>query len=194
MATQYSSEDVLRQVFKYFNPFMLFLWRLGLGSWFEFIPSVSGRVMVITHIGRKSGQRRRTPVNFALVDGDIYCVAGFGKVSDWYLNIKAYPNIEVWMPDSWWTGKAEDVTGCPGHINLVRQVLIGSGFVAYVAGLDPHALSDEALDEVTKSYRLVRIRRSEPRTGAGGPGDLAWVWPLATMILLPLAMRRKKRH
>jgi len=194
MTTQFSTEEILRRGFKYFNPFMLFLWRLGLGAWFEFYPALSGRIMVITHIGRKTGQRRKTPVNYALVDGDIYCVAGFGKVSDWYLNIKAYPKVEIWLPDSWWAGKAEDVTGCPGHIYLMRQVMIGSGFAAYAAGIHPHELSDEALEKVTHTYRLVRIQRSEARTGPGGPGDLAWIWPLATMILLPLAFRRRRKR
>jgi len=194
MTVQNNSEQSLRMAFKYFNHFMLFMFRLGLGSWFEFFPAFSGRIMVITHTGRKSGQRRRTPVNYALVDGDVYCVAGFGKISDWYLNIKAHPKVEIWLTDSWWEGTAQDVTGCEQHIQLMRQVLIGSGFAAYAAGIDPHALSDEALNEVTKTYRLVRIQRTAPRTGPGGPGDLAWVWPLASMILLPLALRRRKRR
>ena len=71
--------EQLRQGFKrYLNPFMRTLFRLGLATWFNVWPEVSGRVMVITHTGRKTGQPRRTPVNYAIVDGEVYCVVGFG--------------------------------------------------------------------------------------------------------------------
>ena len=65
---------------------------------------LSGQIMVLTHTGRKSGLRRRTPVNYALVDGEVYCTAGFGQISDWYRNILANPQVEVWLPDGWWAG------------------------------------------------------------------------------------------
>ena len=185
--------EQLRQGFKkYLNPFMLTLWRLGLGWWFNVWPAVSGRVMVITHTGRKTGARRRTPVNYAIVDGEVYFVAAFGGISDWYRNILAHPQVEVWLPDSWWAGVAEEVADSAARLRLMRQVMIGSGFAARVAGLNPFAMSEEELDQATATYRLMRIRRTEARTGPDGPGDLAWVWPLAAMILLPLALRRRK--
>ena len=74
----------------------------------------------------------------------------------------------------------------------MRQVLINSGFAAYAAGLNPSNMSDAALAAATKSYKLVRIRLAEPRTGVGEPSDLAWVWPLVAMGLALLWMRRKR--
>jgi deazaflavin-dependent oxidoreductase (nitroreductase family) len=186
--------EQLRQGFrKYLNPFMLALWRLGLGVWFNAWPAVSGRVMVITHIGRRTGAKRRTPVNYAIVDDELYCVAGFGPISDWYRNVLKDPHVEVWLPDGWWAGAAEDVSEREDRLRLMRQVMIGSGFAARVAGLNPYAMSDEELDRATTTYPLMHIRRTEARSGPGGPADLAWVWPLATMLLLPLALRRRKR-
>lgn len=185
-------ETRLRQAFKQLNKFMLLLWRLGLGKFVNIWPERGGQIMVLVHRGRKTGLVRRTPVNYVIVDGDIYCTAGFGKIAHWYRNVMADPQVEMWLPDGWWAGEAEDVTGGPDHIFLMRQVLIASGFAAYAAGLDPLHMSDETLAEVTAPYRLLRIRRTAPRTGPGGPGDLAWVWPLATWILLPLALRRRK--
>lgn len=186
-------EERLRQGFKRFNRFMLLMWRLGLGPWVNAWPPVFGRIMVITHTGRKSGLRRRTPVNYAIVDGELYCTAGFGPVSDWYRNVMANPQVEVWLPDGWWAGVAEDVTDSEARIPLLRQVLIASGFAAYAAGIDPRKMTNEELDAVTANYRLIHIRRTEARTGPGGPGELSWVWPLATMILLPFVFRRRKR-
>ena len=190
---QPSTEKQLQQGFKYFNRFMLALWRLGLGRWVNAWPSVGGRIMVIIHTGRKSRSQRRTPVNYAIVDDDVYCTAGFGQVSDWYRNIIANPSVEVWLPDGWWAGVAEEVADVDSRVPLMREVLLASGFAAYAAGLDPRNMTDQELDAATVKYRLIRIRRTTPRTGPGGPGDLSWVWPLATMILLPMALRRKNR-
>jgi len=187
--------EQLRQGFKkYLNPFMMTMWRLGLGAWLNAWPDVGGRIMVLIHTGRKSGAQRRTPVNYAVVEGEVYCVAGFGKISDWYRNIRAHPEVEVWLPGGWWAGIAEEVADPARRMPLMRQVIIGSGFVAPLFGLNPHTLSDEELDKVTELYRLIHIRRAEPCTGPGGPGDLAWVWPLATFILMPLVfLGRGKR-
>ena len=65
--------------FKQFNKFMLMLWRLGLGKWVNGLPEVGGRIMVITHRGRKPDKIYHTPVNYAEIDGDIYCQAGHGQ-------------------------------------------------------------------------------------------------------------------
>jgi deazaflavin-dependent oxidoreductase (nitroreductase family) len=187
-------EKQLQQGFKYFNKFMLLLWRLGLGPYVNYSPKIGGRILVITHTGRKSGLSRQTPVNYAIVEDEIYCTAGFGKISDWYRNLKANPNLEIWLPDGgWWQAVAEEVTDPAKRLPLLREVLINSGFATFAAGVDPYKLSDEALAEVTPEYRVLRIHRTQARTGPGGPGDLAWVWPLATMILLPLALRRRKK-
>jgi deazaflavin-dependent oxidoreductase (nitroreductase family) len=183
----------LRQSFKYFNKFMLLMWRLGLGKWVNFWPEVGGQIMVLTHTGRKTGLKRQTPVNYALVEGELYCTAGFGQLADWYRNIMAEPKVEVWLPDGWWAGLAEDVTDPEQRLPLLRQVLIGSGFAAYLAGINPRSMTDEALDAATTDYRLLRIRRAEARTGPDGPGDLAWVWPLATLVLLWLLVRGCRR-
>ncbi len=184
----------LRQGFKYLNKFMVSLFRLGLGSWVNAWPEVGGRIMVMVNTGRKSGLARRSPVNYAMVDGEIYCVAGFGSIAHWYRNIMANPNVEIWLPDGWYRGVAEDVTGCPESPYLLRQVIIASGFAARIFGIDHRKLTDEELAQVTEDYRLIHIHRTAERTGAEGPGDLAWVWPLATFLLLPLAFRRRKRR
>ncbi|MBP7963233.1 MAG: nitroreductase family deazaflavin-dependent oxidoreductase [Caldilineaceae bacterium] len=187
-------EQQLRSGFKYLNKFMLLMWRLGLGWMLNIWPAGFGRIMVITHTGRKSGLRRRTPLNYAQVDGEIYCTAGFGHISDWYRNIMADPSVEVWLPgrpDRWWAGVAEDVSDSPQRMALLREVLIASGFAARAVGIDPVKNSDEELAQVSADYRLLHIRRGEARTGPGGPGDLAWIWPTLVMAWLVRPRRRK---
>jgi len=185
------SEQRLRRVFKSFNRFMLLLWRLGLGSWgngTEF----GGSIMVIKHTGRKTGLTRYTPVNYAVVDGDIYCTAGFGSVCDWYSNLIAIPQVEIWLPDGRWVGVAEDVSDSKDRGALLRQVIIASGFAGSLFGADPKKLTDADFEKLMDSYRLIRIQRKGAVTGPGGPGDLSWVWPLSTLILLLLWFRRRR--
>lgn len=183
----------LRQGFKYFTRFMLLLWRLGFSGWVNGWPTVGGRVMVLTHTGRKSGVHRHTPVNYAEIGGDLYCTAGFGPSSDWYRNLVVNSTVEVWLPNGWWTGIAEEVTQHADSLPILRQVLINSGFAAYVAGINPRTMTDEDLRVVTKEYRLMRIRRMAACTGPDVPGDLAWIWPLATLLLLARLLLPKQR-
>jgi deazaflavin-dependent oxidoreductase (nitroreductase family) len=190
---QFMNERQLQQTFKQFNKFMLLMWRLGLGQWINIWPEGIGRIMVITHTGRKSGLKRQTPVNYAIVEGELYCTAAFGKAADWYRNIESHPEVEVWLPDGWWAGVAEDTTDSKQCLLILRQIMINSGFAAKAfEGIDPHEITEDELVKLTAEYRLIHIRRTEARTGPGGPGDLAWVWPLATFLLLPLALGRKK--
>jgi deazaflavin-dependent oxidoreductase (nitroreductase family) len=190
----YTEERLRRGFRRYLNPVMLALWRLGLGAWFNVWPSLSGRVLVIAHTGRRTGRRRYAPVNYALVDGELYCVAGFGAISDWYRNVMANPHIDVWTPDGWWAGTVEDISDSERRLSLMRQTILGSGIVAYLFGFDPVHMTEAELAAATSKYRLLHIRRTEARTGPGGPGDLAWLWPLATLLLLPLALTRRGRR
>jgi deazaflavin-dependent oxidoreductase (nitroreductase family) len=194
MATKNTrSEQTLRQIFKYGNRFMVLLFRLGVGSWGN--GPATSQVMVLVHKGRKSGLVRKTPVNYAVVDGEIYCTAAFGGQADWYRNVMADPNVEVWLRDSWYAGVASEVPDDdPQRTQLMRQVLIASGFAAPLfAGINPKTLDEARLAEITAPYRLIRIHRTEARTGPGGPGDLAWVWPATTAALLGLLLLGRRK-
>lgn len=185
------AEESLRQAFKRLvNPGMVWLWRLGLGAWCNAWPTLGGRILVLTHTGRKTGLRRQTPINYAIVNGEIYGLAGFGEASDWYRNVKANPHVELWLPDGWWAGTVEDISDDERRGQLMRHVLLSSGFAAPLFGVDPYRLTDEQIDRATQPYRLLRLRRTEARTGPNGPGDLAWVWPVTTFVLLAMLWRR----
>lgn len=192
--TSSRSEKALRQGFKQFNRFMVLLWRLGLGRMVNMSPDYGGRIMVLTHTGRKSGRTYRTPVNYAEKDDAIYCTAGFGRVSDWYRNALATPQIELWLPDGRWSAVAEDVSDHPDRLALLREVLIASGFAAGAAGLDPRTMPDSELAEATDAYRLLRLERRATLTGPGGPGDLVWVWPVVGLAALLAAVVGKRRR
>ncbi len=185
--------DRLREIFKRFNVFMLFLWRIGMGRWMEVWPKYAGRIMVLTHTGRKTGIRYRTPVNFTMLGEDIIIVAGFGAAADWYRNIKRNPRVEVWLPTGWWEGQARDYDDPQNRVSIMRQLMYDTGFAAPLMGVDSNKLSDAELERVVADYRLMRIHRTAACTGPGGPADLAWFWPLATFVLACMLWLRRRK-
>jgi deazaflavin-dependent oxidoreductase (nitroreductase family) len=188
-----ASDQMVRQSFRYLNRFMVLLWRLGIAPADTRYPDLIGQFVVLVHTGRKSGKRRQTPLNYALVDNDIYITAGFGERTDWFRNISANPQVEVWTGSGRWAARAEPVApDTPGYLERLAAVLRGSGFAAVMADVDPRRLSAAELTAATADYRLVRLQRTAALTGPGGPGDLAWIWPWATGVLLVLLLLRRK--
>jgi deazaflavin-dependent oxidoreductase (nitroreductase family) len=147
----------LRNAFRVLNKFMVFMWKIGLGRFLNIWPSVGGRIMIIKHVGRKSGQVRLVPVNYAVVTDEIYCTAGFGSSSDWYRNIVANPQVELWLPGKKIQARAEDVSDAPQRAAWLRAVIIASGVVGPLFGVNPKKLDDQALLEITKDYRLIHF-------------------------------------
>ena len=176
--------EAIRRGLRRMNPGMLLIWRLGLGWSADLWPRGFGRLMVIEHVGRRSGARYRTPVNFTRDGGHVYCVVGFGPHTDWYQNVLTGPDIAVWLPDGRWSAHAEDASDDPRRLYLMRQVLLDSGFAAPLIGLHPLRIDDEELEAATASYRLVRITPLRRADAPDGPGDLAWVWWLVGAVLV----------
>lgn len=187
-------EQQLRLGFKKFNLFMVWMWRLGLGRWVNIWPSVGGRIMVITHTGRKTGLLRRTPVNYVRDGEVVYLTAGFGRKSDWYHNLLSNSEVEVWLPEGRWRGVAEDISDDPQRLSRLRDVIRASGFAGWIVGLDPDRMSDPEFHQLTADYRLLRIHLGDPVVGPGGPGDMAWLWiPIGVIGLTLLLLLRKRK-
>ncbi|MDH3499595.1 MAG: nitroreductase family deazaflavin-dependent oxidoreductase [Acidimicrobiia bacterium] len=183
--------ELLRHVFHQMNPGMVLLWRLGLGGLADVWPHGFGRLLVIEHTGRRSGSRYRTPINYTIVDGDLYCVAAFGERTDWYQNLLATPDTAVWLPDGRWEARVTDVSDNAHRIDLMRSVLIDSGFAAHLFGLHPRRISDDDLAEATATYRLMRIQPLGHQKTPDGPGDLTWIWlPIGMAVAVGVLRRR----
>lgn len=70
----------------------VYLYRLRLGWIF------GHRVLMLTHIGRRTGLRRHTVlevVEYRKTGPEVVVAGGFGRGSDWILNIKASPTADV---------------------------------------------------------------------------------------------------
>lgn len=187
-----TQEKTMQKAFRVLNRFMVMMYRLGMAPLLNCFPPILGQIMILNHTGRKSGRKYQSGLNFFEQDGSIYCAAGFGSGSDWYRNITVNPHVEVWVNNNWHLCTVEEIENNMENLPIMRQVLICSGFAAYAEGIDPRKLSDEALFDAVSSYRLIKLKRVEPRTGNGGPGDLAWIFALLLLVLLPVIFRKKK--
>jgi len=148
----------LRRFFHGMNHFMVFMWKIGLGKMLNAWPSVGGRIMIIRHHGRKSGREYLTPVNYAIVDNEIYCTAGFGAGTDWYRNILAAPDLQIWLPQGWRRAHACDVSDSPCRVKLLREITIASGLAGPLLGVDQRKMTDEQIAASAKDYRLVHFK------------------------------------
>ena len=59
---------------------------------------LTGYLMVLRTRGRRTGLMRTAPLGYVVLDGAIYCCAGFGETTAWYRNVLADPSVEVVLP------------------------------------------------------------------------------------------------
>jgi deazaflavin-dependent oxidoreductase (nitroreductase family) len=69
-----------------------------------FGPVLGRFVLLLTTIGRSSGKKRITPLQYEEIDGRIYLGSAFGKKSDWAKNILTNPTVEVQVKSRKFTG------------------------------------------------------------------------------------------
>jgi|EndMetStandDraft_3_1072993.scaffolds.fasta_scaffold604541_1 deazaflavin-dependent oxidoreductase (nitroreductase family) len=95
-----------------------------------------GRLLILHTTGRRTGQRRETPLSYTK-DGDTYVViasdGGSPHDPDWYLNLEAEPDAEVDVGGHRSRVRAETVTG-DERDRLWRQAVRSyGGYAAYQA-------------------------------------------------------------
>lgn len=162
--------------------FMVPLFRLGLGPLFG--NPIWGYMMVLKTTGRKSGKTRYTPVNYAIMNGNLYCLAGRGQQADWYRNMIASANLEVILPGGSIAGTAYEVTESPERTAALRQVLKAGGFAGFMMGFNPYTVTDATLVESAKGMPVMRIKPYGLGVGASDYGGWLWILVLAVLILL----------
>ncbi|MCP4139846.1 MAG: nitroreductase family deazaflavin-dependent oxidoreductase [Chloroflexi bacterium] len=178
----------LRRIFRLLNKyFMVPAFRWGFGPFMG--SPISGYIMVLKTIGHKSGLVRYAPVNYAIMDGNIYCLSGFGKIAHWYKNLVAKADIELIMPAATLSGKAATVTDRDEWLKAARQILKNSGFAGFLAGINAFTISDEDLREKGKDMVVIRIEPKGIFAGAADPGGKLWLWlTIALIVVLVLLL------
>jgi len=170
----------VRRAFRALNRwFMVPCLRLGLGALMG--NPFSGYIMLIRTRGRQSGQLREAPVNYAILDGAVYCLAGWGAASHWLRNLEADPRVELLLPGGAVRGQAGIVADPDEALRAMRAVLIAGGFAGFAFGFNPRSVPDDILREYAATTPVVRITAIGL---AAGPADSGgWLWALVFALM-----------
>jgi deazaflavin-dependent oxidoreductase (nitroreductase family) len=177
----------MRRFFWFLNKyFMVPMFRLGFGPFFG--NPFSGYIMVLKVVGRKTGKLRYAPVNYAILDGKVYCISGYRPGSDWYRNLRAHPAIEAILPGGAIAGTATEITNPTIRLIAIRKVLQNAGFAGFFEGYNPFRINDEELLRRTADMPLVCIQPTGLGNGASDPGGWAWIWTPVSLFILALVI------
>ena len=175
--------NAARRIFWFLNKFfMVPAFRMGLGS--LICNPLTGYIMVIKNIGRKSGKHYHTPTNYAIINGSLYCIAGFGRKAHWYMNIMSSPNVEIMLPGRAISGTAAEVNDPEEALTACKQILKNAGFAGFFEGFNPWRASDKRFKQMLQHAPIVRITPNGVGSGPLDAGGWHWVPILAALIAL----------
>ena len=179
----------MERIFKFLNRvFMVPVFRMGL-AWLVCNP-VSGYIMVIKNIGRRSGKLYYTPTNYAIINGNIYCTAGFGRKSSWYLNLMAHPRAEVMLPGRAIMGEVEEVSDPEEALQAIQQIFKNAGVAGFFEGFNPWSAPDEKFFKTLEHAPVLRIKPAGVGSGPMDAGGWHWVaWAAAAAAALIALIR-----
>lgn len=169
------------------------LLRAGLGP--IFATPLTGSLMVLRTRGRRSGRWRDAPLGYMILDGYVYCCAGFGRSTQWLRNIETDPRVELLLPAGAVAGLAEEVTNPTEWTRAMRALLASMGIIGRVTVGDVRRASDEGLVALAGGLPLVRVRVTGVGSGPFDPGGMGWVAPavVSAIWLARWATRRRRR-
>jgi deazaflavin-dependent oxidoreductase (nitroreductase family) len=189
-----SSLPRIQRGFRFVNRFVAVpLLEAGLGPLCN--TPLTGSLMVLRTKGRRSGLRREAPLGYLVLDGYVYCCAGFGRRTQWFRNIEADPHVEVLLPTIAVAGIAEEVTDPAEWSRGMRALLASLGIISRAVIGDVRHASDERLGAMAGGLPLVRIRITGLGVGPFDPGGRGWVLPTVLGIAwLGTRVRRRLRR
>ena len=157
--------------------------------------SQAGSIMVLRTVGRKSGLVREAPLGYAVLDGRVLVVAGFGRNAHWFRNALANPEVEVALPGAVLAGRAEEVTEPEARRAAFRAVMVALGVVGKLTLGDVSLLTDDEVDDLAEAFPVLAVAPTEFRTGPFDPGGVftrvnLWLWVGGTALAVLACARR----
>lgn|GEM_PF-383492 len=156
---------------------------------------LTAHLMLLRTRGRRSGKVREAPLGYVILDGFVYCVAGYGTRSPWYLNLVANPTVEVILPGCRIRGTAAPVTDDAEWLQAYRALIGSFGLVGRLVDGDPRHLDDTTLLATHRVLPVIRIRSLDPPgplvAGPWDPGGRGWLFAWgATVSAVSLVLWR----
>ena len=156
---------------------------------------LTGYLLVLRTRGRRTGLVRAAPLGYVVLDGAIYCCAGFGETTAWYRNVLADSSVEVVLPGRTLRGTAVPVSAPDEWIRAYRALIASLGVVGRWTVGDVRRLDDAELVAAHGGIPLVRITPSAFVLGPLDPGGRFWLVPwLASAVLTWRLGRRIARR
>jgi deazaflavin-dependent oxidoreductase (nitroreductase family) len=135
------------------------LYAVGLG------PIVGKIILLLTTTGRKSGQKRITPLQYEEIDGNYFLGSARGTKSDWYRNIEADGRVEVRVKNRRFRGVAETSTDPVRIADFLETRLQRHPYMMGLLMQKAHGLpkrpSRQQLEELAASEAMVIIQPVE---------------------------------
>jgi hypothetical protein len=166
--------------------------RAGLGPLVN--TPLTGSLMVLRTRGRTTGLWREAPLGYLILDGNIYCCAGFGYRTQWLRNIQADSHVEVLLPTLAVAGIAEEITDPAEWSRGMRALLASLGVIGRLTIGDVRRASDEGMQSMAGGIPLIRIRVTGLGVGPFDPGGRGWVLPTVLTGLWFTAWLRRRRR
>ena len=125
------------QRMKYIQKLHRVLYAIGLG------PLIGRIVLLLITIGRKSGLKRVTPLQYEEIDGKYYLGSARGLQADWVRNIQANSQVEIRVKSLSFQGQAEVVTAPSRFADFVEVRLERHPFMIGLLMQKVHGLPKE---------------------------------------------------
>ncbi len=159
----------------------------------------TGSMMVLRTTGHTSGLVREAPLGYALVDGRVVVIAGYGRGAHWFRNALAHPEVEMLLPGALLAGRADEITD-PDERRAAFRTLIGSmGAVGAITLGDVRGKSDAEVDVLAEAFPILAITPTAVLPGPFDPGGLGTRITTGLGVLLPVVgiaalLRRQTRR
>lgn len=182
-----------RTAFRYANRFVMVpLHRAGLAAWLG--NPLTGWQLLLTTTGRKSGQRRATPLGYLVTDGAAWVMAGYGSSTLWYRNLLADPAVDVSLPARPpFPAAAAEIADPAVRARIIPRLVRSMALPGTMVGCLPWSAPDERLLELTAWVPLVRLAPADGTlliAGPDDPGGLGWTWrTLVATLAIAAAFR-----
>ena len=139
--------------------------------------------MVLTTVGRTSGQPRHVVVGATYIDDRLYVVNPFGDRAHWYRNLLVDPVVTLKRRGKTWSARAARVTDhdeavmlyerTPRSIRIMLRLLLRAEGIAETA--------DAFADNIDR-FCFVRFDEIDEPGPPPMKADLVWIWPLAGVM------------
>lgn len=180
---------LVRRIFWYLNKFLKVpMFQLGFAPFLG--NPFTGYIMVMKVIGRNSGKTYYAPVNYTIRKGNVYCISGGRKTSDWYKNLHANPEIEMILPGGTIYARMDEIKDPDEKKLITRQVLKNAGIAGFFEGYNPFTITDEELNTKTAELPVLRFQPLGIGNGASDAGGWAWIWGIVVTIFVIILLVR----